>query len=233
MSSSDRRGFLRSGSLGIASLGLGSVLLRAAEPTPSSGELGSYGDYLSKGAKSPPRSRGAWQPTEDNILGPFYRRSAPYRAKITPPMEQGTVLMVMGRVWGYDTRKPLTHATLDVWQANAKGRYDNDDGEHPPAEDVFLNRARLVTDENGYYEFETVHPGPYQIGDNVWRPSHIHYMVQHPGYKTLVTQLYFEGDEHNKTDRFIKPSLIISVKDVKTGAGTYEQGKFDIVLAPA
>ena len=60
--------------------------------------------------------------TEDNILGPFYRRGAPFRAKITPPLEPGTVLLVRGRVWGADTRKPLVNAVLDVWQANAKGR---------------------------------------------------------------------------------------------------------------
>ncbi len=124
-------------------------------------------------------------------------------------------------------------ATLDIWQANARGRYDNDDSQKPPDRDVFLNRARLVTDENGFYEFETVHPGPYQTAPNVWRPSHIHYMVQHPGYKTLVTQLYFKGDPHNATDQFIKQSLIVDIKEVKLPQGAYQAGAFDIILAKA
>ena len=141
------------------------------------------------------------------------------------------MLVVEGRVWGHDTRRPLAHATLDIWQANAQGRYDNDDPDKPPAAGVFLNRTRLVTDESGFYEFESVHPGRYKIGPNIWRPSHVHYMVSHPGYKTLVTQLYFEGDPMNKSDQFIKPSLIIRVRQVKAGRGTYEAGTFDIVLA--
>src|SRR5258708_7163694 len=77
-----------------------------------------------------------------------------------------------------------------VWQENAKGRYANDDPQNPPKKDMFVNRARLVADENGYYEYETIHPGPYKIGDNAWRPSHIHYIIAHPGYKALTTQLF-------------------------------------------
>jgi protocatechuate 3,4-dioxygenase beta subunit len=230
-----RRDFLRFGSTGLAALGLGSLTLAAdAPPTESSGTLGAYGNYVrEKPAVAAPAAPRVWQPTEDNILGPFYRPAAPYRAKITPPFEPGNVLLIRGRIWGHDTRQPLVHATLDIWQANAKGRYDNDDPAKPPKEGVFLNRARLITDEHGYYEFETVHPGQYQIDTNVWRPSHIHYMVQHPGYKSLVTQLYFQGDPYNKTDQFIKESLIIGLQAVKLSQATYHAGTFDIVLAKA
>ena len=230
-----RRDFLRLGSGGLAAVGFGGLLLAAdTPPTQPSGSLGAYGRYV--GEKQPVaalRPAGVWQPTEDNILGPFYRPAAPYRAKITPPLEPGDPLLIRGRVWGHDTRRPLVHAALDIWQANAKGRYDNDDPDKPPKEGVYLNRARLITDENGYYEFETIHPGQYQIDSNVWRPSHIHYMVQHPGYTTLVTQLYFKGDPYNKTDQFIKPSLIIDVDEVKLPQGNYHAGTFDIVLAKA
>jgi catechol 1,2-dioxygenase len=233
---STRRDFLRFGSTGLAALGIGSLRLAAdTPPTESSGSLGAYGKYVrdkpaTPTAASPAGSR-IWQPTEDNILGPFYRPSAPYRAKITPPLEPGDPLLIRGRIWGFDTRQSLAHATLDIWQANANGRYDNDDPDKPPKEGVFLNRARLITDENGYYEFETIHPGRYQIDTNVWRPSHIHYMIQHPGYQKLVTQLYFRGDPYNKTDQFIKQSLIIDLEAVKLPQGIYHAGNFDIVLA--
>ena len=93
------------------------------------------------------------------------------------------------------------------------------------------NRARLITDEEGYYEYETVHPGRYQIGEGIWRPSHVHYMVRHPGYTPLVTQLYFKGDPMNEKDMFIRASLIIEVKEEKVAGGAYEAGTFDIVLA--
>lgn len=235
-----RRDFLRVGSLGIAAGGTAGLVLPAyADPTASSGSLDSYAPYAAS-LKSqqtepvhplkgqPPKN---WQPTEDNILGPYHRSGAPFRAKITPPLEQGVLLLIHGRVWGLDTRRPLAFAVLDIWQANAAGRYDNDKPEKPPANDVFLNRARLVTDESGYYEFETIIPGPYKIGPRAWRPSHIHYLVQHPGYSKLVTQLYFKGDPHNATDPFIKPSLIIEPEEVRFGDRAYKTGVFDIILA--
>src|SRR5262249_47516111 len=153
--------------------------------------------------------------TEDNILGPYYRPAAPFRAKLTPPLEPGTVLLISGRVWAHDTRKPITGALLDVWQANAKGRYDNDNERNPPKKDVCLSRARLITDEAGYYEYETVHPGRYAIGPGQFRPAHIHYYVSAPGYKPLVTQLYFKGDPFNTKDDFIKDSLIIDLKTTR------------------
>lgn len=232
-----RREFIARGAWGLAAVGFGSgaLLLRSdAGLTESSGELGDYGAYLKEKPKPAGKEAGSFAPTEDNILGPFYREGAPYRAKITPPLEAGTVLLIRGRVWGYDTRKPLAHATLDIWQANASGRYDNDDPSQPPAKDVFKNRARLITDENGLYEYETIHPGRYKIGPETWRPSHIHYLVRHPGYKELVTQLYFKGDPKNAADQFIKESLIIELREQKVASGaSYEGGTFDIVLAKA
>jgi catechol 1,2-dioxygenase len=230
-----RRSFLTQGLTVVGATGL--VLAADVLPTEASGDLGAYGAYLRQQAR---RQKGNGQrpgplvPTEDNILGPFYREGAPFRAKITPPLEPGNVLVISGRVWGSDTRKPLPNTVLDIWQANANGRYDNDDPKRPPARNVFLNRARLITDENGYYEYETIHPGAYQIGANTWRPAHIHYMVRQTGYGQLVTQLYFRGDRHNKTDAWIRESLIIDLREQKTAAGqAYRTGTFDIVLAPA
>ena len=74
---------------------------------------------------------------------------------------------------------------------------------------LFVNRARLMTDENGYYEYETIHPGAYRIGPNAWRPPHIHYWVRKQNYRDLVTQLYFRGDAHQREDQFIRQSLIV------------------------
>jgi len=231
-----RRDFIRQGCLGLAVAGSGGLLLRAGvAPTPSSGTLGDYARLLAQEPKGdvPAAQPARWTPTEDNILGPYYRSGAPFRAKITPPLEPGTVLVVSGRVWGHDTRKPLTSAVLDIWQANAIGRYDNDDPKNPPAKDVFRNRCRLITDETGYYEYETVHPGAYKIGPNAWRPSHVHYLVRASGYKNLVTQLYFKDDPHNKSDEFIKESLIVEPRRVKVNGTVIEVGVFDIVLAAA
>lgn len=241
MSGFSRRQFLQTSSMTLGLTGAGSLLLAAeTAPTPASGDLGEYGRYLTEtdgaatlGNGRTPHPAGKLIATEDNILGPFHRGGAPYRAKITPPLAQGKVVLVRGRVWGLDTKRPLAGAVLDIWQANSTGRYDNDDPSKPPKPGVFSYRARLRTDENGYYEYETIHPGAYQIGRNRWRPSHIHYLVQATGYRKLVTQLYFAGDSRNKSDDFIKSSLIVDFQETKTDAGNYEQGTFDIVLVPA
>src|SRR5436190_18761825 len=225
---------------GLATAGVAALTLRAdALPTLPSGTLKHYPEFqvladtplpfVAPTALLPDSAR----PTEDNILGPYFREGAPYRAKVSPPLAKGTTLLVRGRVWGFDTKKPLANAVLDIWQADADGRYDNDDPKNPPAKGLFVNRTRALTDETGYYEYETIHPGPYQIGPDAWRPAHIHYLVRKAGYANLVTQLYFKGDKFNAKDEFIKPSLIIALESLKAGANTIESGVFDVVLAAA
>ncbi len=223
MTEYSRRRFLTTG---LCALGAGGLTLDArARPTPPSGSLATAPPDL----QDPKREL---QLTEDNILGPYYRGGAPYRAKVTPPNARGTTLLIRGRVWGLDTKRPLPGATLDIWQADASGRYDNDDSDNPPKKGVYLCRSRVLTDEQGGYEYETVHPGRYRIGPEVWRPAHIHYLIAHSGYRTLITQLYFEGDRHNDGDAFIKKSLIIPVEKLEVGRRALERGIFDIVLAP-
>ncbi|MSQ93176.1 MAG: hypothetical protein EXR98_01320 [Gemmataceae bacterium] len=247
MSDSSRRDFLKTG-LGVTAGGL--LLPSLATATEASGDLGSYGSFLATQTPQPTPTQlaatrlreiaipAAQQPaanvraTEDNILGPYHRPNAPLRAKITPPLEPGTVLLIKGRVWGMDTRRILANTVLDIWQADSRGRYDNDDRQNPPAANLFVNRARLLTDENGYYEYETIHPGAYQIGPNAWRPPHIHYWVRHTNYRALITQLYFRNDPHQRDDQFIRPSLIIDLREIRTQHGTYKTGVFDVVLAP-
>lgn len=225
-----RRTFLAGGT-GLLALG--------AHLTPSSGDLGAYAQVISQSPQSTsieiPRAAVPERiaATEDNILGPYHRDSAPFRAKITPPLEPGDPLIVQGRVWGLDSRRPLVNAVLDIWQANAAGRYDNDDRSNQPADNVFVNRARLITNETGYYEYETIKPGRYAIGPDRWRPAHIHYLVTAHGYQQLITQMYFDGDPMNDNDDFIKPSLIVAPESVRTENGVFQLGTFDIVLAPA
>lgn len=219
-----RRMFMSRGAAGLA-VAAGTMMLPGwARATPSDGSaLPAFFDAeLGKEVKA----------TEPNIEGPFFRRNAPFRGKVTPPLEPGVVMLLKGRVWGLDTRKPLPDALLDVWQANKDGRYDNDDAAKPPDPDVYVNRLRLRCDEKGRYEYETIHPGSYLNGTQ-YRPPHIHYRVQAVGYKTLITQLYFEGDKHQEKDPFIRKSLIIKLEQAKRGEVSYETGTFDVVLAKA
>lgn len=227
--SESRREFLKAGGL----IGTALLLPLHARATEASGDADESAALIQRHESTrriAAAPAGNLTATEDNILGPYYREHAPYRAKITAIGEPGTPLLVKGRVWSLTTRKPLPAAIIEIWQANDKGRYDNDDSAHPPAADSFVNRARLITDESGRYEFESIHPGKYRISETIWRPSHVHYMVSSPGHKTLVTQLYFEGDPHNSKDQFIRQSLIRTPKKESSNGVQYELITFDIVL---
>lgn len=170
-------------------------------------------------------------PTEDDVIGPYYRRGAPFRAKITPPMAAGDTLLISGTAWSARLRHPIGHCLLDVWQANVGGHYDNEDPANPPRPSAYMNRARLHCDEHGRYEFETIYPGPYKMDATTWRTPHLHFLVRALGYKALITQLFFENAQYLDSDPFVKPSLIIPLRKIAGDAGPYRHGIFHIVLA--
>jgi protocatechuate 3,4-dioxygenase beta subunit len=165
--------------------------------------------------------------TAPNIEGPYYRAGAPMRSDLVEPAMKGTRLVVSGRVLGDDCSSPLENATIDVWQADADGRYDNDghDGRRTPGPLVL--RGKLATAKGGVYEVKTIIPGRYLNGPQ-YRPSHVHVKVSAPGYRTLTTQLYFEGDPYNDVDPFIDKSLIMKLR-----GGGAKLATFDFVLARA
>jgi catechol 1,2-dioxygenase len=230
-----RRGLLAAGLLGVGGLGAMSLLKDSvpsyAGPTPEAGGVDGLPDFgpVDASALSAELAQGA-KATEDNILGPYHRQGAPFRGKVTPMLAEGEPLLVVGRVWGLDTRKPISFAIVDVWQADSAGRYDNDDPRRPVKPGVFLNRARMVSDEQGRYEYETVRPGRYQLGPSSWRTSHIHYRVSARGYRTLVTQMFFPDDKLNAQDDFIKPTLIAQTRKMKVGRKPVWFSVFDVVL---
>ena len=229
-----RRGFLGAAGFGIARHGRAKDSLSWGVPT----ETAEDPEWQGSVSSSKPSKRKGLSPSRleadrrQCISGPFHIKGAPHRAKLTPPLEPGEPLLIHGQVWSLDTGKPIPMATLDVWQANSSGEYDNRKTAGVTTPDDFHYRARLLTDEHGYYEFETIHPGAYKLGRSSWRPSHIHYLIQAPAHQTLVTQLYFKDDPRNEPDSLFKPSLAIDVEKVKTEHGEYESGVFDIVLKP-
>ncbi len=117
---------------------------------------------------------------------------------------------------------------VEVWQADERGRYDNDDRNNLPAKDEFKLRARIRVNERGEYRFETIRPGQYRISRTQFRPAHIHIKVHGKGYESLTTQLYFEDDKLNETDPWYKKSLVVKYpEDKKTGK---LKGIFNFVL---
>ncbi len=112
---------------------------------------------------------------------------------------QGERLIVHGYV--LDERgRGVPGALVEVWQANAGGRYRHKkDGYLAPLDPNFGGCGRTMSDSRGYYAFKTVKPGPYPWPNRVndWRPSHIHFSLFGSGFvQRLITQMYFEGDPH-------------------------------------
>ncbi|HSK42997.1 MAG TPA: protocatechuate 3,4-dioxygenase subunit beta, partial [Candidatus Binatia bacterium] len=97
-----------------------------------------------------------------------------------------------------DNGRPVPRTLLEIWQANAAGRYRHSADNHPaPIDPNFTGAGRTLTDENGVYRFMTIKPGayPWKNHDNAWRPAHIHFSLFGTAFATrLVTQMYFPGD---------------------------------------
>jgi len=109
----------------------------------------------------------------------------------------GERMVVTGRVTDGEGR-PVRRQLVEVWQANAAGRYAHGRDQHPaPLDPHFTGSGRALTDDDGRYAFTTIKPGPYpwRNHDNAWRPAHIHFsLFGHDFTQRLITQMYFPGD---------------------------------------
>lgn len=109
----------------------------------------------------------------------------------------GERIILTGRVLDEDGR-PVPHTLIEIWQANAAGRYRHHRDNHAaPIDPNFTGAGRTLTDAEGHYRFITIKPGayPWRNHDNAWRPAHIHFSLFGNAFATrLVTQMYFPGD---------------------------------------
>ncbi len=147
--------------------------------------------------------------TPGQVLGPFYPVTKIWAttADLTKPpgasgQASGQVLHVTGRVLDL-SGAPLRDAQIEIWQANTYGRYRHPNDNNPaPLDPNFNGAAVLTTDAEGRYGFKTIKPGAYPAGPNTIRPPHIHFQVTGREDR-LVTQLYFENEPYNDTDRLL------------------------------
>ncbi len=140
--------------------------------------------------------------TLGELTGPVYghetvRPGDEDLTKQHPGEPLGERIIVHGRVLDEDER-PVPNALIEIWQANASGRYVHVVDQHPaPLDPNFTGAGRTQTDQDGHYKFITVKPGayPWRNHNNAWRPAHIHLSVfGHSFLSRLVTQMYFPGD---------------------------------------
>jgi protocatechuate 3,4-dioxygenase, beta subunit len=139
-------------------------------------------------------------------------------------------------------RRCRTNTLIELWQANACGRYIHPVDQHPaPLDPNFTGAGRAVTDADGRYRFVTIKPGAYPWGNhhNAWRPNHIHFSLFGPSFLSrIVTQMYFPGDPlfaydpifNSVTDAKLRDRMICRF-DIDTTVPDWALAyQFDIVL---
>jgi catechol 1,2-dioxygenase len=224
MGDSTRRSFLKHTAIGLAAAGASGLVLRSdAQPTQQVSRdandrvLVQLGPATQEVAAKTDLKRVSPLP-----YGPFYRAGAPFRGKLSLPGEPGTTFMLSGRVWAFDTKRPLPGAVLDFWHVDMQEKYSNGTSD-------FRNRGRLISSETGLYELESIRPIPYRPNPtgapDFWRCAHFHLVAIAPGYQPLVTEIHFQGDP-KKSDPMYRIENAIAVETHKT----FESGVFDIVL---
>ena len=229
-----RREFLQQSGMSLAAAGVAGLALRAdALPTRAapSGEEEAGRVLIQMGppAKESAAAKGELKKITPVVYGPWYRPGAPFRGKLCPPGEPGTTFVLTGRVWAFDTKRPLPGVVLDIWHVDMREQYS--DG----VKDL-RNRGRLVSSETGSYEVESIRPIPYRPNPSgapdFWRCAHFHLLAVRPGYKPLVTEIHFK-DDPKKTDQMYLPENAIAVERHTANGKTFETGVFDIVLERA
>ena len=212
---------------------------------------GSQPDYACEAYRSSIR-RAPAQPlvrlphTLSELTGPVYGHNplGPSDHDLTvhfaaPP--QGERIIVAGRVLDEDGRG-VPNALVEVWQANAAGRYRHTRDNHPaPLDPNFLGAGRTITDSAGNYRFVTIKPGayPWRNHHNAWRPAHIHFSLFGSAFVTrLVTQMYFPNDPLMPLDPVLQSipdeearERLVSRFDLSLTEPEWALGyRFDIVL---
>ncbi len=185
--------------------------------------------------------------TEATVFGPFYVENEPEIALGGDAANgaPGEPCWVEGQIKG-PTGEVIPHAQIEVWQADADGFYDVQKPELQQAQ----ARAKMKADAQGRYYFKTIVAEAYPIptdgpvgdllhatGRHPWRPAHLHFMIKAPGYETLITHVFRDGDTYLDSDAVfgVRQSLVAAwVKqeaDAKEGGATTHL-HFDFVLNP-
>jgi protocatechuate 3,4-dioxygenase, beta subunit len=206
----------------------------------------SYPAYRATRLRAPSQPLIFLQHTLSEVTGPVFGHSDIHPNDRDLTVQQageplGERIIVRGRVVDGDGR-PVSNSLIEIWQANAAGRYAHAKDDHPaPLDPNFTGTGRTLTDKNGFYSFVTIKPGayPWRNHDNAWRPAHIHFSLFGPAFVTrLITQMYFPGDPLFAYDPILQSipeesarQRLVSKFDLETTKPEWALGyRFDIVL---
>ena len=177
-----------------------------------------------------------YTPTTD--IGPFYPvfRPADEDNNLTligknRPRAVGKVIEVSGRV--LDTQgKPVPRARIELWQANAAGRYAHPSDDNPkPLDPHFQGFGKLIAGADGSYRYTTIKPGAYSDGEGGLRPPHIHLDIS-GARNRVVTQMIFPGDPLNEADQVLAgfPRERLTAKALGARADGVQRFEWDVIL---
>ncbi|HYL58555.1 MAG TPA: protocatechuate 3,4-dioxygenase subunit beta [Candidatus Acidoferrales bacterium] len=153
----------------------------------------------------------------------------------------GERIIVTGQVLD-ESGHAIPSTLIEIWQANAAGRYAHDADRHDaPLDPHFAGIGKVMTDAAGNYRFTTIKPGayPWRNHHNAWRPNHIHFSLFGPGFATrLITQMYFPGDPllaldpiFNSVPDSAARERLVAAFDIETTMPEFALGyRFDFVL---
>jgi protocatechuate 3,4-dioxygenase beta subunit len=173
-----------------------------SSPGPQRQPLLDYPPYRSSVLRHPTKDLEPADPEGVELWAPVFGARDVHAAEADLTLQHegdpiGERMVVTGRVLDGDGR-PVRRQLVEIWQANAAGRYVHQRDQHPaPLDPSFTGMGRCLTDDDGGYRFTTVKPGPYPWRNhtNAWRPAHIHFSLFGTELaQRLVTQMYFPGD---------------------------------------
>ncbi len=221
-------------------------LLGYRKPAPGTQPNHLYPPYVSSIKRAPKQPLISIPVTFSEITGPSFPKesAAPGTFDLTRQHKGkplGERITVSGRVADEDGQ-PIRRTLIEIWQANAAGRYLHRIDQHEaPLDPNFKGEGRTFTDDDGRYRFVTVRPGayPWKNHYNAWRPQHIHFSLFGPAFATrLITQMYFPGDPllefdpvfHSVPDEAARRRLISMFDWLSTEPDLSLGFRFDIVL---
>lgn len=172
--------------------------------------------------------------TPSQPAGPFFKKDNVYQISdmTNNGKAKGKIVSIQGRIQNKHCI-PYPFSKMIVWQANAYGKYNHDnDLSKNKIDPNFDGYIKLLSDEDGFYNFTTIIPGTYKISETIKRPPHIHIFIQTKTNKKIITQLYIKNHPLNKKDFLFnkdKKNSLLEL-DFKRSSASSDYANYDFII---